>query len=56
MEQERELLGLGVELSYQKPLFEEAFCLRPLTGGTRVIASVNVMVGYALKSEIVRTY
>ena len=54
MEQDRKLLGLGVELGYQKPLFEAAFSLGPLTGGPRVIASVNVMVGYACKSETVR--
>ena len=56
MEQERELLGLGVELSHQKPLFEADFCLRPLTGGAWVIASVNMMVGYAFKSEMACTY
>ena len=56
MEQDGKLLGLGVEIGYQKPLFEAAFCLRPLTGGTRVIASVNMMVGYACKSETVHAY
>ena len=54
MEQEKELLGLGVQLLTRNLCLETAFCLRPLTEGTLIIA-VKMKVGHAFKSKMEST-
>lgn len=52
---QKEPLGLGIEMSYGKPLLGKSFCLRPLPGGPVVIASRNRTASYAFKSEMKST-